>query len=547
MTAIEHRPSGPRAFPDGFVWGTATAAYQIEGAVDVDGRGRSIWDTFCGKPGAVARGESGEIACDHYHRWQEDVDLMKELGAAAYRFSVAWPRVLPDGRGPVNRRGLDFYRRLVDALREGGIEPYVTLYHWDLPQAIEDRGGWRVRETAERFADYAEVMYDALGDSVSNWITLNEPYCSSIVGYGEGRHAPGATEGHGALAAAHHLLLGHGLAVTRLRALARPGQRVGVTLNMSPTAPATASPEDAAAARRMDLLVNRQFTDPLFGHSYAAGMAETFGRITDFSFRRDGDLETIGTPVDFLGVNYYYRLHVAAAPYEEADPGRRTAFDLGVRTVTPEDARTSGLGWVVEPEGLYETLVGLATRYPDLPPVYITENGYGDDGVLEDTGRVDYLRDHLAATHDAMTAGADVRGYFAWSLMDNFEWARGYSARFGLVHVDYETQERTPKSSFRWMREFIADPVLADPPAGEPLFIDPVMTDPVIAGPVIGDPGVVAYGTGGYGRAHYGTGEYTGGYGLDDFDVADPVVTGPPVDVLVAGTPRGDRSAGEPG
>ncbi|MEV7804412.1 GH1 family beta-glucosidase [Microbispora sp. NPDC088329] len=490
MTATDERLAMPRTFPAGFVWGTATAAYQIEGAVDIDGRGPSIWDTFCRVPGAVARGESGEFACDHYHRWQGDVDLMKDLGAGAYRFSVAWPRVLPDGRGPVNRRGLDFYRRLVDALREGGIEPYVTLYHWDLPQALEDRGGWRVRDTAERFADYAEVMYDALGESVSNWITLNEPYCSAIVGYGEGRHAPGATEGHGALAAAHHLLLGHGLAVARLREMARPGQQVGVTLNMSPTVPVTAVPQDVQAARRMDLLVNRQFTEPLFGGGYAADMAETFGRITDFSFRRDGDLEIIGTPVDFLGVNYYYRLHVEAAPYDEPDPSRRSAFDLGARTVTPEHARTSGLGWVVEPEGLYETLVGLTSRYPDLPPVYITENGYGDDGALEDAGRVDYLRDHLAATHDAMTAGADVRGYFCWSLMDNFEWARGYSARFGLVHVDYATQERTPKASFHWMRDFIADPVV---------------TAPVTASPV----------------------------------------TTEPVDILVAGTPRGDRPAGD--
>jgi beta-glucosidase len=455
MTAIEERLSGPGTFPRGFVWGTATAAYQIEGAVDADGRGPSIWDTFCRMPGAVARGESGEFACDHYHRWREDVELMKELGAGAYRFSVAWPRVLPDGGGQVNRRGLDFYRRLVDALREGGIEPFVTLYHWDLPQALEDRGGWRVRETAERFADYAEVVHDALGDAVSHWITLNEPYCSSIVGYGEGRHAPGAREGHGALAAAHHLLLGHGLAVARLRERPRPGEQVGVTLNMSPTVPATSSAADADAARRMDLLVNRQFTEPLFGGGYPADMAETFGGISDFSFRRDGDLEIIGAPLDFLGVNYYYRIHAEAAPYEQTDPARRSAFDLGVRTVTPEHARTSGLGWVVEPEGLSQTLAGLAGRYRSLPPIYVTENGYGDDGVLDDTGRIDYLRDHIDATREAIASGVDVRGYFCWSLMDNFEWARGYAARFGLVHVDYRTQVRTPKASFHWLRDFI--------------------------------------------------------------------------------------------
>ncbi|WP_055477707.1 GH1 family beta-glucosidase [Sphaerimonospora mesophila] len=455
MTAIEEETAVPEAFPAGFVWGTATAAYQIEGAVDADGRGPSIWDTFCRMPGAVERGESGEFACDHYHRWREDVDLMADLGIGAYRFSVAWPRVLPEGGGAVNQRGLDFYRRLVDELCERGIEPFVTLYHWDLPQALEDRGGWRVRDTAERFADYAETVHDAIGDRVSHWITLNEPYCSAIVGYGEGRHAPGAREGDGALAAVHHLLLGHGLAVARLRALAPSDQRIGITLNMSPTVPASSSPADADAARRMDLLVNRQFTEPLLGGRYPADLADVFGRISEFAFQRDGDLAVIGAPLDFLGVNYYYRLHVAAAPYDQPDPALRSAFDLGTRTVTPPGARTSGLGWVVEPEGLHQTLTGLVRRYPELPPVYITENGYGDDGALEDTGRIDYLRDHLAAIRQAMAEGVDIRGYFCWSLIDNFEWARGYAARFGLVHVDYDTQARTPKASFRWLREFV--------------------------------------------------------------------------------------------
>ncbi|WP_433432699.1 GH1 family beta-glucosidase [Nonomuraea sp. CA-141351] len=444
-----------KAFPPGFVWGTATAAYQIEGAVDADGRGPSIWDTFCRIPGAVAMGHSGEHACDHYHRWREDVELMDRLGAGAYRFSLAWPRIMPDGDGRVNQRGLDFYRRLAGTLRERGIEPYVTLYHWDLPQALEDRGGWRDRDTAERFADYAEVAHEALGDTVSQWITLNEPYCSSIVGYAEGRHAPGAREGHGALAAAHHLLVGHGLAAARLRARARPGQQVGITLNMSPTVPATGSAADADAARKMDLLVNRQFTDPLLLGAYASDMVETFGAISDFSFRREGDLEVIGAPLDFLGVNYYYRIHAAAAPYEQADPALRSAFDLGVRSVIPDGAATSGLGWPMEPQGLHQTLLGLARRYPALPPIFITENGYGDDGTLDDTGRVDFLRDHLAAIRAAMTDGVDVRGYFCWSLLDNFEWARGYAARFGLVHVDYETQARTEKASFHWLREFI--------------------------------------------------------------------------------------------
>ncbi|GLV53117.1 beta-glucosidase [Thermobispora bispora] len=461
MTAAEQRPLAPGAFPEGFVWGTATSAYQIEGAVDADGRGPSIWDAFCRVPGAIARGESGDHACDHYHRWREDVALMSELGVGAYRFSVAWPRVLPEGAGRVEQRGLDFYRRLVDELRARDIEPFVTLYHWDLPQALEDRGGWRVRDTAERFADYAEVVAGALGDRVRYWITLNEPYCSAIAGYAEGRHAPGAREGHGALAAAHHLLLGHGLATERLRG--RPGLRVGITLNMSPAVPAGPAPEDAAAARRMDLLVNRQFTDPLLGRRYPEDMAETFGAITDFSFRREGDLEIIGAPLDFLGVNYYYRIHAAAAPYEQPDPARRTAADIGARTVVPEGVRTSGLGWPVEPEGLHQTLTWLARRYPGLPPIYITENGYGDDGTLQDDGRIAYLRDHLAALADAIADGVDVRGWFCWSLLDNFEWARGYAARFGLVHVDYATQARTPKASFHWLRAFLREHAPAGP------------------------------------------------------------------------------------
>src|SRR5690606_15231180 len=272
-----------------------------------------------------------------------------------------------------------------DGLRERGITPFLTLYHWDLPQALEELGGWRNRDTARWFADYAAVVDEALGEAVPYWITLNEPYCSSIVGYAEGRHAPGAREGHGALAAAHHLLLGHGLAVQRLRAAARPGRWIGVTLNMSPTVPGTDAPGDVAAARRMDLLVNRQFTEPLLGGRYAEDMAEVFGALTDFSFRREEDLDLIATPLDFLGVNYYYRIHALEAPSRVPGPARRTAFDIGVRTVEPPASRTSGLGWVVEPHGLYETLTGLRARYPDLPPIYITENGYGDHGELEDT------------------------------------------------------------------------------------------------------------------------------------------------------------------
>ncbi|MGW4665092.1 GH1 family beta-glucosidase [Streptosporangium sandarakinum] len=455
MTATEERAPVAGGFPAGFVWGAATSAYQIEGAVDADGRGPSIWDAFCRVPGATAAGESGDPACDHYRRWPEDVELLAGLGVGAYRLSVAWPRILPEGGGRPERRGLDFYRRLVGALRERGITPFVTLYHWDLPQALEERGGWRVRDTAERFADYAAVVHEAL-EGVPYWTTLNEPYCSAVTGYAEGRHAPGAREGHGALAAAHHLLVGHGLAVARLRERARPGERIGVTLNMSPAVPASPSAEDAAAARRMDLMVNRQFTEPLLGGAYPGDMAEVYGEISDFSFRRDGDLAVISEPLDFLGVNYYYPIHAAAAPYAQPDPALRSAFDIGVRTVAPDGPPVTGLGWRIEPDGLRDTLTGLAARFPRLPPVFVTENGYGDDGDLDDTGRVAYLAAHLAATRAALDDGVDVRGYFCWSLLDNFEWARGYAARFGLVHVDYATQARTPKASYRWYRDVIA-------------------------------------------------------------------------------------------
>ncbi|WIN00836.1 GH1 family beta-glucosidase [Actinoplanes oblitus] len=441
--------------PDGFVWGAATAAYQIEGAVAEDGRGASIWDTFTRRPGAVADGTSGEVACDSYHRWRDDVDLLEKLGVDAYRFSVAWPRVLPAGHGTVNRAGLDYYDRLVDALCERGIRPFVTLYHWDLPQALEDAGGWRVRDTADHFADYAAVVAGRLGDRVQDWITLNEPYVSSMVGYAEGRHAPGATEGHGALAAAHHLLVGHGGAVRALRA-ARAGARIGITLNLSPAVPATGSAADRAAAHRMDLMLNRQFTDPVLGRTYPDGFAELYAGVSDLSFRRDGDLELIGAPLDFLGVNYYYRIHAADAPRERDDPARRSAFDIGVRSVTREGVPVTDLGWPIEPHGLYETLTGLAQRYPDLPPVYVTENGIAQlrDDPDADPERIAFVAGHLAAAaRAAADAPVDLRGYFYWSLLDNFEWARGYGPRFGLVHVDYPTGTRTPRASYHWLRE----------------------------------------------------------------------------------------------
>ncbi|CAL9434273.1 Beta-glucosidase A [Actinosynnema sp. ALI-1.44] len=443
-------------FPSGFRWGVATSSYQIEGGVAEDGRGRSIWDAFCEVPGAVAGGDTGAVACDHYHRWPQDVALLGDLGVDAYRFSVAWPRVQPTGAGWVERRGLDFYRRLCEALLERGIEPFLTLYHWDLPQALEERGGWRSRDTAMRFVEYATVVHDALGDLVTKWTTFNEPYVSSIVGYGEGRHAPGAREGHGALAAAHHLLLAHGLAVREMRGV--EGHEFGIVLNQSPSVPVSASERDVAAARRHDLLLRRQFTDPLFGGRYPEDFEEVFAGVTDLSFRHDGDLAAIGVPLDYVGINYYYRQHVADAPHRDPDPATRTAIDIGIDTTRLPDVPRTAMNWPVEPAGLTETLLGLRDRYPDLPPVYLTENGcaYPDRPGFADQERIDYLRDHMAAAREALTAGVDLRGYFVWSFLDNFEWAHGYKHRFGLVHVDYETQDRTPRASYHWYREMLA-------------------------------------------------------------------------------------------
>ena len=456
------RPTFPE-FPAGFVFGVSTASYQIEGAVDADGRGPSIWDTYSHTPGKVANGDTGDVACDHYHRHAEDVALMADLGVDSYRFSVAWPRIQPDGRGPVNQRGLDFYRRLVDELLEAGIAPCLTLYHWDLPQALEDAGGWRVRDTAERFAAYADVLFGALGDRVPLWLTLNEPYCSSIIGYAEGRHAPGTREGAGALAAAHHLMVGHGLAVSALRAAGarERGARLGVTLNPSPVRPAT--PEDAAAAERARVLNTDLFTDPILAGRYPPLAREMWRDITDFGFIRDGDLALAAQPLDFLGINYYFRHHVAAGPVAVADPAVRPADDIGAVTVRPPEVSDyTEMGWPVEPDGLTELLTSLAERYPGIPPLYITENGRacpdvpGPDGVVDDAQRIAYVADHLAALRAAMDAGVDVRGYFHWSLLDNFEWAEGYAKRFGLVHVDYPTGRRTPKAAYHWFAEQLA-------------------------------------------------------------------------------------------
>jgi beta-glucosidase len=449
------------SFPAGFVFGAATAAYQIEGATRSDGRGPSIWDTFSREPGRVLNGDTGDIACDHYHRWPQDVALLRELGVDSYRFSVAWPRIQPSGSGAVNRKGLDFYSRLVDALLAVGIEPAVTLYHWDLPQALEDLGGWRERDTAHRFAEYAAVVADGLGDRVPRWITLNEPWCSAFLGYASGHHAPGAQEGTPALAAAHHLLLGHGLAMEALRAAGV--REAGITLNLDHVVPA--SPEDGAAALRARTQRNLVWTEPLLLGRYPLSEQDTWQELmTGQDFRREGDLDVISAPLDFLGLNYYTPSVVREAAHRQEDPALRDAMDNRFEAVPVPDARHTTMGWPVVPHTLRDLLNSLKAQYgPDLPPIHITENGSAErdtvaaDGSVDDRDRIDYLAGHLRAVADAVQDGVDVRGYYVWSLLDNYEWAYGYDQRFGIVHVDYATQRRTPKASYHWYRQLVAE------------------------------------------------------------------------------------------
>ena len=442
----------PVRFPAGFMWGAATAAYQIEGAVAEDGRGPSIWDTFSHTPGRTARGETGDVADDHYHRLEQDVALMAELGLGAYRFSIAWPRIQPDGSGRVEQRGLDFYRRLVDLLLEHGIEPWITLYHWDLPQPLEDAGGWPARDTAGRLADYAALVFGALHDRVRWWTTLNEPFCSALIGYATGRHAPGVTDPAAAVRAAHHLLLGHGLAVQAMRAL-DGGRQFGITLNLHPIVPASADPADQAAATQVDLFQNRHFLDPLLRGAYPDDLAAA----ADLGHVLAGDLTVASVPLDVLGVNYYTRLLAAAGASDDPSP---YPGPLPVRLVQRGWPRTA-MGWEIDPDGLHAILTRVAAEYPPVPLV-VTENGAafddapGPDGAVDDPERIAYIDAHLRAAHRAIADGVDLRGYFAWSLLDNFEWAEGYSKRFGLVHVDYATQRRTPKASAAWYRDMIA-------------------------------------------------------------------------------------------
>ena len=442
--------------PPTFRWGVATSSYQIEGAVAEDGRTPSIWDTFCRVPGAVANGDHGDVACDHYHRMPQDVALIADLGLDTYRFSVAWPRVQPGGRGPANVAGLAFYDRLVDELLGRGVEPWVTLYHWDLPQELEDAGGWPNRDTAYRFADYAELVFAALGDRVRTWTTLNEPWCSAMLGYAYGDHAPGRRNLGDGIAAAHHLLLGHGLATRRLREAARSPIELGLTLNLSTADPETGSAADRDAARAADGLANRLYLDPVLRGEYpqdvVADLVAEGVRIPV----QDGDLEVIATPIDVLGVNYYFgQLHSGVD-----EQGRDRDDGKPVRRVVRRDLPRTAMDWEIVPESFTDLLVRLHRDYPGTPMV-ITENGaaFDDepdaDGFVNDDDRVGFLTEHLRAVARARAAGADVRGYFAWSLLDNFEWAYGYDKRFGIVRVDYDTQRRTPKRSALWYRDTV--------------------------------------------------------------------------------------------
>jgi beta-glucosidase len=450
-------------FPKEFLWGVATSAAQIEGAADEDGRGESIWDRFAATPGKIEDGSDTRIACDHYHRWRADIELLRSLGVNSYRFSIAWPRIMPAGRGTVNEKGLAFYDRLVDGLLHAGIRPSVTLYHWDLPQALQDEGGWGQRRTAEAFVDYASAVAKQLGNRVSHWSTHNEPWCIAALGHELGSHAPGHHDPGEALRVAHHVLLSHGWAVGAIRANA-PGAEVGIVLNLTPVTPASASEADKDAAREYDGWFNRWYLDPLHRGQYPSdAISDRIRRghlaNSDMAFVQAGDMEAIASPTDFLGVNYYSRAVIKRG----ADGGLQSV------QVAPKHELTD-MGWEVYPRGLYELLLRLHAEYRP-PRMYITENGaaYGEvadaAGRIRDDRRVAYLREHLAMCHRAVADGIPLRGYFVWSLLDNFEWAQGYERRFGLFGVDYATQQRIPKDSAHWYRDFIAAQSGAGSPA----------------------------------------------------------------------------------
>jgi beta-glucosidase len=438
-------------FPDGFLWGAATSAYQVEGSVDADGRGPSIWDTYVHTPGTIDGGDTGDVACDHYRRWREDVDLIAGLGLNAYRFSVSWPRIHPAGRGPANARGLDHYSRLVDALLERGIEPVLTLYHWDLPQALEDDGGWRNRRTVDAFVNFATDCYEALGDRVRWWLTINEPWIVGLLGYLHGLHAPGYRDDvRGEVTVFHHLLLAHGRAVEAFRAAGLDG-RIGLAPNLCPHYPASDDPADTEATRASDGYVNRWFLDAIYRGSYPEDMRRRYEELLGpLDFVRDGDLATIAAPSDYLGVNYYAPRVMEAAPGETPWPWR-VVVPEHVRTTagfTDGVARTEA-GTPIVPSGLTDLLVRLHEDYAPTA-ILITENGAVFPEPLHDERRIAFIHDHLAALHDAIERGVPVIGYCHWSLLDNFEWKLGYAQRFGLVHVDYDTLARTVKDSGRY-------------------------------------------------------------------------------------------------
>jgi len=436
----------PAQFPPQFLWGAATSAYQIEGAAHEDGRSESIWDRFAATPGKTRNGENGDIACDHYHRFEDDISLMRDLGLDAYRFSIAWPRVIPDGVGTINSSGLDFYDRLVDALLGAGIEPVPTLYHWDLPQVLEDQGGWTNRHIVDAFAAYTEAVVRRLGDRVGRWITHNEPWCASWLGYGYGEHAPGRRDTRAALAAAHNLLGSHGRAMEVIRQLA-PQARAGITLDLYGVYPASSSDADRAAAHRYDGYRNRWFLDPVLRGSYPSDIAESYGAAMPPI--EPGDMEIISAPIDFLGINFYSRHIIQAGPNGEPHVQK------------PDDGQYTAIGWEVYPNALYDVLNRVQREY-NPSAIYVTENGAAyleartHDGMVRDPERQEYIACHLNAAERAIADGVKLEGYFVWSLLDNYEWARGYSNRFGLVYVDFPTLERIPKSSFAWYRDFIA-------------------------------------------------------------------------------------------
>ena len=435
-------------FPEDFLFGTATAAYQIEGAAKEDGRGTSIWDVFSHTPGKTLEGQTGDVACDHYHRFRDDIAMMTDLGMKSYRFSIAWPRIFPE-KGVFNQKGMDFYKRLLEDLHNHHISPAVTLYHWDLPQWVEEEGGWRSRETIPYFVDYAETMFRELGDMVPLWITHNEPWCTSFLGHAFGQHAPGHTDWREALAVSHHVLLSHGEVVDVFRHSGQKG-KIGITLNLTPTEPGTSQPDDQALAQIVDGNSNRWFLDPLFHGAYPEDMmafySQTFGPL---DFIQQGDHSKIATPIDFLGINYYSRNRVV---YDE----KSELF--GIRMLPPEGDPTQ-MGWEVHPDSLYHLLKRIEKEYTTIP-LYITENGaaYEDevvDGQVHDEKRQEFLRDHFLAAARFLQEGGNLKGYYVWSLMDNFEWSFGYSKRFGIVYVDYESQERIIKDSAKWYQQLI--------------------------------------------------------------------------------------------